>query len=129
MKNAIRNISPVSNNQQISQLKQSSLFQNNHQNASYENSNFFPDNNKNENENKYEIENGLLFSNIVFLLYGSFPNSGPTRQQIAELLLSGAATVVTSIEAFYDHKETRFIIPHKKQNNTRNKFKKVRNYE
>ena len=123
MKNAIRNISLVSNNQQISQLKQSSLFQNNHQNISYENTKSLRDNNENENEN------GLLFSNIVFLLYGSFPNSGPTRQQIAELLLSGAATVVTSIKAFYDHKETRFLIPQKTQDKTTNKFKKVRKYE
>lgn len=43
----------------------------------------------------------LLFHNTVFLLHGSFPNSGPTRSQIKELLRSGQATVVSSISSLY----------------------------
>ena len=39
-----------------------------------------------------------LFENTVFLLYGSFPNSGPPRSEIADLLKTGKACVVTSIK-------------------------------
>ena len=40
----------------------------------------------------------FLFENTVFLLYGSFPNSGPPRSEIADLLKTGKACVVTSIK-------------------------------
>jgi hypothetical protein len=39
-----------------------------------------------------------LFENTVFLLYGSFPNSGPPRSEIADLLCTGKACVVSSIK-------------------------------
>lgn len=39
-----------------------------------------------------------LFENTVFLLYGSFPNSGPPRSEIADLLCTGKASVVSSIK-------------------------------
>jgi hypothetical protein len=39
-----------------------------------------------------------LFENTVFLLYGSFPNSGPPRSEIADLLCTGNACVVSSIK-------------------------------
>ena len=102
---------------QLLDIKQPSSFQI----ISHENSKSLSDNKENEN--------GLLFSNIVFLLYGSFPNSGPHRQHIAALLLAGQAIVVTSIKALYDHKESKPLVPHKIQNSSINKFKKVRKFE
>jgi hypothetical protein len=45
----------------------------------------------------------LLFSNKVFLLYGSFPNSGPPRSKIADLLQTGDAVVVSSIDELCRH--------------------------
>ena len=106
---------------QILDIKQPSSFQINNQFISHENS-------KSLSDNK-ESENGLLFSNIVFLLYGSFPNSGPHRQHIAALLLAGQAIVVTSIKALYDHKESKPLVPHKIQNCSMYKLKKVRKFE
>jgi hypothetical protein len=46
----------------------------------------------------------LLFSNKVFLLYGSFPNSGPPRSKIADLLQTGDAVVVSSIDELCRHR-------------------------
>ena len=40
----------------------------------------------------------LLFNGMVFLLYGSFPNSGPPRSDIADLLRRGQGTVVSTIK-------------------------------
>jgi uncharacterized membrane protein YgcG len=49
------------------------------------------------------ITPNLLFSNKVFLLYGSFPNSGPPRSKIADLLQTGDAVVVSSIDELCRH--------------------------
>ena len=47
---------------------------------------------------KFHSTEKYLFENTVFLLYGSFPNSGPPRSEIADLLKTGKACVVTSIK-------------------------------
>lgn len=43
-------------------------------------------------------DTSLLFHGMVFLLYGSFPNSGPPRSDIADLLRRGHATVVSTVK-------------------------------
>lgn len=52
-----------------------------------------------------------LFENTVFLLYGSFPNSGPPRSEIAGLLCTGKACVVSSIKDLclkFQNRDPRF---------------------
>lgn len=72
-----------------------------------------------------ESINGLLFSNTIFLLFGSFPNSGPPRNQIAELLSTGEAHVVTSIKALHDHNRFRMLTSNQTHRITKLYYQKV----
>ena len=47
-----------------------------------------------------------LFCDTVFLLHGSFPNSGPTKNQITDLLRCGRGVVCANVPHFYNIKES-----------------------